>query len=373
MKKPRLLFVTVLVLIPRFVIAEVDLEKRQQQLMADDKKAILGAQLFHDTSLSNPPGQSCASCHKPDKVFSDGLVVSEGATKGVFGRRNTPMLTYAKYAIPFHKFEFRDRWAGGFFWDGRAATLEDQALGPLFNPLEMNTTQDALAEKLRSAAYAKQIAALFGKEVLESDWAMVRAAAIAIANFERTDLFSPFSSKYDYVKAGKATFTDLEAKGEMLFQQQGQCSECHQGASYDGRELFTSYDFHNIMLPKNRNSPFFLQKNGFNADVENFVDVGLAANEELSRVYADMVRGQFRTPSLRNIELTAPYMHNGIFNTLEEVMAYYAANGSHNRKLEAAEVPENRSSNLPESLDINQEDVKALIAFMLTLTDGYEP
>jgi cytochrome c peroxidase len=321
------------------------------------EKAALGNILFNDTSLSSPAGQSCASCHKPDMAFSDGKVVSEGANKSP-GVRNTPSLMYAQFAKPFIYEDWRRTWAGGQFWDGRADTLAEQALGPLLNPIEMGNTREALATRLRELSYTHMFEAIYGKAVFASDETLLSAAADALQAFQMTEIFAPFSSKFDYAQRGLVELTEQEKLGRRLHDGKASCIDCHSGWG-DNKQLFGSFSYHNILTPPN-----VTLNNGI-------PDIGLAANPKLTAEEKALARGRFKAPTMRNIAKTAPYMHNGVFKTLREVIDYY--NDVDDRKRWGpASFPETKSHMLKTKLDLTEEEIEALIAFLEALTDGYE-
>ena len=330
------------------------------------QKAALGSAIFHDTSLSNPPGQSCATCHDPAKAFADpGKDTSPGALEGKVGNRNAPSLMYLKYVMPFGKEEWSTEWRGGFFWDGRANTLQEQARGPILNPLEMNNTVEGAAKALKAAGYAPLIKSLYGD--LNDDEAWVDAATDALAEFQLTDTFAPFTSKFDYSEAGLVKLTKQEERGHQIFNAKGMCIDCHSGR-FDAHNIFTQFKFHNILVPKNPGLGFYDLPKDSNPDGRKYIDPGLANNPHLTGEDKKQAFGQFRSPSLRNVAITAPYMHNGVFKTLREVIQFY-------NKMEnfwPAETFENQSRMINTQLNLTPEEIQALVAFLKTLTDGYE-
>jgi cytochrome c peroxidase len=321
------------------------------------EKAALGNILFNDPSLSNPPGQSCATCHRPDMAFSDGKMVSEGANKSP-GVRNTPSLMYAKFSAAFMYEDWRRTWVGGQFWDGRADTLAEQALGPLLNPIEMGNTREILAENLRKTSYTKLFETIYGKEVFSNNENLLNAAADALQAFQLTDTFAPFTSKFDYAQRGLVELTEQEKLGRRLFDGKAACLDCHAGWG-DNKQLFSSFSYHNILTPPN-----IALNNGI-------PDIGAAANPKLNADEKKIAQGRFKTPTMRNIAKTAPYMHNGVFKTLREVIEYY--NDVEDRKRWGpASFPETKSHMLTAKLNLTEEEIDALIAFLEALTDGYE-
>lgn len=328
-----------------------------------EAKASLGGILFNDPSLSNPSGQSCGTCHQATQAFSDGLDVSPGANAETEGTRNAPSLMYLKYVPPFEYWPAKKTWVGGLFWDGRVDTFAEQAEGPLFNPIEMNNTPETLAKKLRNTGYFEEMVAIYGENVKEDNDALIAAATDALQHFQLTDTFAPFTSKFDYYNAGKVELTEEEELGRKIFDGKGACIDCHTGF-YEGKQLFTLFLHHNILTPANPTLKVY-QSN------PKFVDEGTAAHPKLSEEEKALARGRFRTPTLRNVALTAPYMHNGAFKTLESVIDYYR-NTEDRLNWGPAEVPENVSSMLTRRVDLDPIESEALIAFLHTLTDGYQ-
>ncbi|MFT6460161.1 cytochrome-c peroxidase [Pseudophaeobacter arcticus] len=341
----------------------------------------LGEALFHDENLSLNRSQSCASCHDPERGFSDARRSADGAFSlgddgRSLGNRNAPTASYAAFIPPFHQNE-DGKWIGGLFWDGRAADLEEQAGGPPLNPVEMGLPDKAvLVQRLReNPAYTEQFSTLFTPTVLQQDETGFTAMTQAIAAFERRDEFAPFSSKYDRYLAGKAAFSKEEELGRTLFfsDQFTNCNQCHQlrGSPIGAQETFTDYSYHNIGVPRN---PAGIQEAGMAVD---FVDDGLLANPQVTDPGQ---RGKFRTPTLRNVAVTGPYMHNGVFQDLRTVVLFY---NRYNSKAEAAQMnPETGQpwgeAPVPGTLSVKElthgpaldaQRVDALVAFLKTLTD----
>ncbi|MDZ7925069.1 MAG: cytochrome c peroxidase [Marinagarivorans sp.] len=332
------------------------------------KKEALGAILFNDPSLSNPAGQSCATCHKASAAFSDaGRVVSEGVIKGKFGPRNTPSLTYARFSPALGKEDYGDDWVGGQFWDGRAQSLQEQALGPLLNPVEMNNTLEGLAKTLRASVYWPQFIAIYGEVGLKDDQAIAEAAGNALQAFQRTDVFAPFSAKWDYASAGILQLTEQETLGEQIYSGTGSCFDCHSGIAEDSFQVYTGFKMHNILVPKNPALPFYTQAPDVNPDGARYLDLGAGLNERIALADRMRLKGAFKTPTLRNVALTAPYMHNGVFATLDEVIEFYRDVN----KFAPPEVDGIKSTLLTVKLTIDDNEKLALIAFLNTLTDGY--
>jgi cytochrome c peroxidase len=337
--------------------------------------ASLGEKLFFDTELSEPAGQSCASCHLPGAGFADPdreLPVSRGVHPDRFGERNTPTAAYALYSPSFHFDRQEGLYVGGQFWDGRAATLEEQAKDPFLNPVEMaNPDAAAVVAKVRRSAYADEFDKLFGAGSLDEVEAAFEHIASAIAAFERSEPFRPFTSKYDYFLAGKVELSPQERLGLELFdaEDKGNCAACHPSQPDDqGRPpLFTDFTYDNLGVPRNPASPFYSQSSRFNPQGAQALDLGLAGTTG-----RDQDKGKFKVSTLRNIALTPPYMHNGIFQTLRQVVDFYNTRDTR-RDWGPPEVRENVNTEELGNLGLTNEEVDAILAFMLTLTDGYTP
>jgi cytochrome c peroxidase len=367
--KPRMQFLSMLFFIG-FVPAAWAVLTPQQQL---------GKLIYFDTHLSEPVGQACASCHDPRAGFADpdrSLPVSEGVIPGRFGGRNAPSAAYASF-FPTFSYSPATGAIGGQFWDGRAPTLADQAKGPFLNPVEMNNPDKAsVIDKIRGSTYATLFEQVYGIGALNDvDTAYIQMAD-AIAAYETTSELNQFTSKFDAVRAGRVRFTMQEARGQMLFNGRANCSVCHVaggmmagggmggmggmgggGMGAGGPILFTDFRYHNLGLPKNTEYPL----------TSNPVDFGLGA---ILGVAAE--NGKFKTEHLRNIALTGPYMHNGLLKSLKDVVHFY-----NTRDIPglwpAPEVPQNVERTLVGNLGLTNAQEDDIVAFLLTLTDGYTP
>jgi cytochrome c peroxidase len=349
----------------------------------------LGEALFHDVNLSKNRSQACATCHMPDRGFSDhhgtepGAAISLGDDGKSLGDRNAPSASYAAFSPDFHR-DAAGLYLGGQFWDGRAATLEDQAGGPPLNPGEMGMADaKAIAGRIaENPDYKEAFARLFGADVLKDDSKAFLAATQAIAAFERTADLAPFDSRYDRYLRGEEKFTDQEELGRTLFfsNQFANCSLCHDVKGRDGRletATFTSYKYFNIGVPAN---PQNRAKNGVKP---SYIDIGLAANPAVNGDPKE--RGKFKTPSLRNVAVTGPFMHNGVFSDLRTVILFY---NKYNSKKKSRQInpetgqrwaePEISDNIDREKLEtgpgLDDKRIDALVAFLKTLTDKrYEP
>lgn len=339
--------------------------------------AELGAHLFFDVNFSANRSQACATCHVPDYAFADPRGMASLGDDGTsLGDRNAPTLTYAALTPTFH-LDPDKSYRGGQFWDGRASGLEDQAIGPPLNPSEMGMPDAAavVARIVENPEYREAFAVLFGPKTLDDPDLGFAAFATALAAFEATEAFSPFDSKYDRFLRGEVTLTQEEELGRLLFfsEQFTNCNQCHQvsRSAMDPRETFTDYRYHNIGVPENT---ALRAQNGV---APGTVDLGLAANPA---VEDPMQRGKFRTPSLRNVAVTAPYMHNGVFAELRTVVTFY---NRFNSRADTAQInPETGApyGKTPVPLTLAHEElthgpalddrrIDALVAFLRTLTD----
>lgn len=291
-----------------------------------DQGATLGRVLFYDKRLSANNTVACASCHQPEHGFSDPRPFSVGFDGGLTGR-NSMGLTSARYYQP-----------GTFFWDERAATLEDQVLEPIQNEIEMGLTLPALIAKLSEETYYAQLfTAAFGDAAITSE-----RISRALAQFVRSIVSS--TTKYDVgVATGFTNFTAQENQGRQLFGTAG-CVTCH------GTD--------NFILPVARN-------NGLEFP---YVDLGVGAITGRAGDY-----GKFKSPTMRNIALTAPYMHDGRFATLAQVIDFYDSGVVNNPNIAPQMLtppgPPGSPAPTPRRLNLSAAQKSALIAFLNTLTD----
>jgi len=336
-------------------------------------KESLGKRLFFETSLSTPPGQACSACHDPRRAFADpnsGLPVSRGAHPGLYGNRNDQPVAYAAFIPPRHRDPEEGLWVGGLFWDGRADTLAAQAQGPPRNPLEMaNPDVETIAAKLRALDYARFFTEVYGEGALADAQRAFDHMADAIAAYERTPEVNPFDSKYDRWLRGEAELSAQERRGLQLFEaeDEGNCAACH--PSRPGKDgsplLFTDFTYDNLGVPPNPENPFYLLDARLNPDGFAWVDLGLGA------VVKDPEQdGKFRVPTLRNVAVTGPYMHNGVFKTLFQVLAFY--NTRDVARWPAPEVGRNVNKEELGNLRLTNRELEDLVAFLETLTDGWK-
>lgn len=289
----------------------------------------LGKKLFYDKRLSGNNSISCASCHAPEHAFADNKAFSSGINGALGDRNSMPLfnIAWADVLLPGnHK----------FFWDGRKASIEDQVLGPLGDPKEMDQNLAELVLKLNAIP---EYPPLF-KKAFGSDSITMRLIMFAIAQFERTLISS--NSKFDKFKRGEVELSASELNGLELFStEKADCFHCH-GNEFN--PLFTDFKYKNNGLDS---IPIDKGLGNFTGKPEDF--------------------GLFKTPSLRNLSFTAPYMHDGRFNTLEEVIEFY-----NSQTKDGATTDEVIRKHFPHGgLNLTATEKQDLINFLRTL-DDYE-
>lgn len=366
----------------------------------------LGRRVFEDKSLSRPAGVSCASCHDPNKAFQSNngspiAALARGARPGALGTRKPPSLTYSSFSPAFSFVDKKDEKTGattkiplgGQFRDGRAVDLLQQVEGPLLDPNEMNNpSKRAVAEAVRDGAYADLARQVYGREVFGDLELAFEKLAAAVVAYENTERFHPFASKFDEFLRGKEKLSAKEARGFELFKNpnKGNCLACHVGKldSRDPRDwLFTDFSYDALGAPRNAAIPA-------NARADH-VDLGLCRAAGLSKLApqgfdVDSLCGAFKVPSLRNVAVTAPYLHNGVFAKLRDVVAFYATRDTNPERwhpkqpggraakyddlpaqfhdnVNVEEVPYDRKPGQKPRL--TERDIDAIVAFLETLTD----
>lgn len=350
--------------------------------------AALGERIFADTSLSTSGQQSCATCHDPARAHgpANSLSVQPGGpTMDQQGARAAPSIDYASFGGAF-RFDAEGRPFGGFFWDGRAATLQAQAESPLLSPLEMaNNSRADVVAKLARAAYAGEFRALFGADVFSRTDEAFEHATAALQQFQLGPAFRPFSSRYDAFLRGAVALNAQEERGLALFNDaaKGNCAACHPSArGADGSPpLFTNFGYDKLGVPRN---------NGLirNEDAL-YRDMGLCDRADL-RERPDLC-GFFKVPTLRNTARRGSYFHNGRFASLREVLGFYATRDTdparwyprgedgtvvkfddlppHLRGNVSVRAPYGRQSG--DAPPLSEAEIDDLLAFLLTLNDGY--
>lgn len=299
----------------------------------------LGRMLFYEKQLSADNSMSCASCHQQIKAFTDGLQVSKGVD-GIGGTRNA--MSLANLA-----------WNQRFFWDGRAESLEKQALEPIQNPIELHQSLERTIDKLqRTSFYPEKFNKAFGsKRITEENMAK------ALSQFQRTLVSS--NSPYDRFLEGKETLSEQEKSGKKLFfthpeptlpKRGGNCGDCHVNVLTSGRS------------------------EGFNGFANNGLEGDEVLEEGLQAITENIYdRGKFKVPTVRNIALTAPYMHDGRFETLEEVLDHYNEHIKFSETLDPLIIVASNEiyDNSEEiKLFLTEQEKKDIIAFLHALTDS---
>jgi len=373
----------ILVLLTLIYSCSTTPEKKQEEpnLSSNifDSKVSLGDALYHDVNLSINRSMSCATCHKERTAFTDdrpsfvGHMAAMSADDKFMGDRNVPTVSYASYIPDFDSIyeDGKRLYIGGYFLDGRAFTLKEQAKGPFTNPVEMQMPNEASVVKrvLADSEYKSGLQQLYHIDIADTV-AVFDAIADAISVFERDTLFAPFDSKYDRFLVGDYQLTSLEKEGLELFKntERANCIACHPLESNNGVPvLFTDFTYDNLGVPANT---FLRLKNKKPVD---FIDHGLLDNPLVSDSAMD---GNFRVSSLRNSAASPPFMHNGIFKELKTVVHFYntrdvvgALNPETNSPWKNAEVP--ATVNKEEMGDIGLSDAEedAIVAFLKTLVD----
>jgi cytochrome c peroxidase len=391
--------------------------------------AEIGHAIFYDPRYSASGKLSCASCHDPARAYgppTGSSVVMGGPDLNRQGARAVPSLAYlahqpnfsigpepsgesdtptplsqraAKAQNAVRATKTADSTAqsaanivpqGGLFWDGRANTLEQQAMGPLFSSFEMDGGDiDTVAAKLRTAPYAQDFAQIFGPSVLTDPRLLVSEALFAVARYQMEEQsFHPYTSKYDAWLEGKARLTAAEMRGYLAFNDpaKGDCAACHLDLpGPDGTPpLFTDHQFEALGVPRN---PAILA----NRD-PHYHDLGICGPFRTDLAKQTLFCGMFLTPTLRNVATRQAFFHNGIYHTLRQVLDFYnfrdtdpariyprAAGGNvekfndlpkkYQGNVDTIDPPFNR--HLGEAPAMTARDEKDIIAFLKTLTDGY--
>jgi cytochrome c peroxidase len=338
----------------------------------------IGSALFNDVNLSNPPGQSCASCHGAEAGFKMPLQrvnvqsgIAPGAVKGRFESRIPPTINYAVYLPggPPHFTSINEAFIGGLFWDGRATGLNDQVHFPLENPNEMNNTTGltAIVSKVEQGETAWMFRSIYGPHVFDTNNSLgvFNLITQALAAYESSPEISPFSSKYDQFIHGKVKLTNSEWNGLRLVTgsttgrpggppnyKSAHCVDCH-GIPIDpanGPDLWTNSCYGNIGVPRNLKNPYYTMTSaaadpkGFNPLGAAFVDLGLGGSfypfqynlppgnmGAGSNGQGDflLINGDFKAPTLRNVDkrpnpgFVKRYTHNGYFTDLKTIVHFY--------------------------------------------------
>jgi cytochrome c peroxidase len=390
--------------------------------------AELGRQIFYDSGLSSSGRMSCASCHSPQHAYgppNDAPVMLGGPDLSRPGVRAVPSLEYLERQPPFsigpddpnlenvnimkmaalgqtamraQKVATSTQAAanivpqGGLFWDGRANTFQDQAIGPLLNPLEIDGGSVAkIAAHFRQAPYAKLFAELFSPTIFNEPKFVVAEALFAVGRYQVEEpTFHPYTSKYDYWLEGKARLSAAEMRGYTLFNDpnKANCGGCHlDQPTRDGLPpLFTDHQYEALGAP--RNPALAANKD------PNYFDLGICGPYRTDMASQTQFCGMFGTPTLRNVATRKVFFHNGVFHSLQQVLDFYdfrdtnpekvyprSANGTvqkfddiparYRANVDVADPPFDR--HLGDTPAMTAQDETDIIAFLQTLTDGYKP
>lgn len=357
--------------------------------------ATLGEKIFADKSLSASGQMACASCHDPASGHASPFstpVAFGGPNLDQPGTRLPPQLRYLRFNTAF-AFASDGTPTGGFNWDGRANTLSEQARRPFLSANEMaNANAAEVVAKLAAAPYAADFKAVFGAAILGDPDAAFDRMLFALERYQIEDSeFAPFTSKFDYFTAGKATFNDQESRGLALFNRgdKGNCAACHPStkpANAPGA-LFTDFTFDSLGVPRNDAIPA-------NADPA-YHDMGLCGPARTDLTSRTDLCGAFKVPSLRNVGLRKRFFHNGQFDSLEQVVRFYVRRDTNPEQwfpvdpqtgvptpyndlppefrgnVNVTEVPYNKKAGDQPYLD--ESEILDLVAFLRTLSDGYTP
>lgn len=359
----------------------------------------VGRALFFDPTLSASGKMACATCHDPKHAFGppNGLAVQLGGPNGKFsGIRAVPSLRYLQNVPTFTEHYFEDDGndsndqgpTGGHTWDGRAQSAHDQARLPLFSPFEMANADPAqVVAKVQAAPYAAQFQATFGEDVFQHPDLAFKGVLMALETFQQSPSeFYPYDSKYDAWLRHQVELSPQEQHGLDLFNDpaKGNCAVCHPSTIKEGAfPSFTDFGFVAVGLPRNRQIPANHKS--------DFYDMGLCGPERTDLATRPEYCGLFRAPSLRNVTQRKVFFHNGVFHSLEEVMRFYAQRDTNPGKWypRGADGQIDKFNDLPPKYrgNVNMEppfggkpgdkpmlseaDIRDIIAFLGTLTDGY--
>ena len=357
--------------------------------------ADLGRRVFFDPSLSASGQMACATCHDPRYAY--GPPPGKGITSGGphldrGGTRAVPSLRYLHRVPPFSEItRFADGDvgpAGGFTWDGRAGTLRDQARIPLLAANEMaNSSAAEVVAKLEKAYYAADFREAFGTDVFQHPERAFEAVLSALDAFQQVPKeFYPFNSKYDAFLRGELELSEQEERGVALFKDpvKGNCASCHVVLSRAGQPpVFTDYDFLNVGVPRN-------PRIAANSD-PGYFDLGLCGPARRDLASSRQFCGFFRAPTMRNVARRDCFFHNGVFNSLRDVLRFYVERDLHPEKYYSRnpdgsvhkfdDLPPGYADNVDRDAPLDrvaggspaltESEMDDLIAFLETLNDGY--
>jgi len=359
----------------------------------------LGKEIFFDTNLSVNGTMSCATCHAPevgfvgpDSEINDTIAIYPGAITTRFGNRKPPTAAYGGESPILYFDTDEELWIGGMFWDGRATgwtlgdPLAEQAQGPFLNPLEQAMPNArSVVLMVAKSNYASLFEEVWGPGSLNFSKDVAgtyERIARSIAAYERSDEVNPFTSKFDYYLKGEVELSEQEAKGLELFNGDAKCALCHLSEPGPAGEppLFTDFTYDNLGIPKNPANPFYTMPKKWNPDGAEWIDYGLggflkAAGYEEEDYMPEL--GKFKVPTLRNVDLR-PYPefvkvfgHNGYFKSLEDITHFYNTRDVADENWPAPEYAATVNTDELGNLGLSLEEEAALVAFMKTLSDGY--
>ncbi len=308
------------------------------------EKIALGADLFEDTTFSQNQTISCASCHQAERAFSDGQTKAIGIHSSV-GHRNSPTLINSAYYDLF-------------FHDGRSPSLEHQVIQPMLNPIEhgLRHEQDILAIVQANPDYVTRFETIF---TIQKNEITIQHIAKTLASYIRSLIKANTDFDRYYFGRDKSLLSIEAARGLKIFRRKGNCANCHE-ISWN-QALFTDNRFYNIGIGSDKlqqQFPKLLTKPNEILSELNTAQLSELGRYQVTRIQNDI--GKFKTPTLRNIDLTAPYMHDGSLKTLEEVVDYYDQGGKINPWLDPAIFP----------LNLTDQEKKDLVAFMKSLSNS---
>lgn len=301
----------------------------------------------------------------------------------------SPGIAYLSYNTAFH-FDAEGTPVGGFFWDGRARSLAEQAGKPFLNPVEMaNASEADVIARISKTAYAAEFRQVYGNDIFDRPAEAFRQVTVALQQFQlEGPAFAPFSSKFDEYLRGNTTLTAQEARGLALFNNadKGNCAACHtsEKGSDGSHPLFTDFSYDNLGVPRNPE----LSRNNDPA----FFDLGLCTQEGGALADRTDLCGAFKVPSLRNVALRRAFFHNGRFKTLKDTVTFYVQRDIHPEKfyslnadgtvnkfddlpaaykgnVNTTEAPYNRQPG--DSPALSDDEIADVVAFLGTLTDGW--
>lgn len=374
-------------------------------------QAAVGKLIFFDENLSANGNQSCAACHAPQAGWTGPVssvnqhgAVYEGSVAGLFGNRKPPSSAYATPS-PILSLQIDKRggalFVGGMFWDGRAtgeilgSPTAEQAKGPFLNPLEQALpTATELVSRVCGASYGPDFRAVWGASICDpaNVGAAYDAIGYSVSAFEGTSESNAFSSKFDAFRAGQARLTGEERLGLALFQGKAKCAGCH---VLDGEALFTDFTYDNIGIPKNPENPFY-DNTAFNPLGDAWVDEGLGGFLDTRSDFqsrAEENQGKQKVPTLRNVDLrpspsfVKAYGHNGYFKSLYGIVHFYNTRDVRDQCPDgfteaqalaencwpAPEVAANLNTTELGNLHLTVKQERAIVAFLKTLSDGFQP